>query len=334
MENYNKKLILSIFLTLISVSLLNYIVNPYNIFEQHFFKRLLKPEAKVQERLTKPIGLKMDKRKISAVFFGTSRTDLAINKDDYKELTGENAENLAIGGLSTFEISQMIELALKIHPEIRKIYFAIDFQTFGKTKAKINDNRSEITENPKLQTSELCSALLSISTTGNSIWTIVKNLIGIEERMFYPQGHKHIFKNPKIQNEFNATISEYTGKYKNIEPDENKLNDFKNYTNALKKRGIEVVLFVMPTHITVQNLLDKYEKRKLYNKWLCELSEIGDVINFNTENEYTTEEINPDMQYFFDGSHSTHKFGRIIIKDLISPEQKVGVKIQKKGGKR
>ena len=331
MENYNKKLILSVFLTLLSVSLLNYIVNPYNIFEQRFFKNLLKPEAKVQERLTKPIGLKFDKRKISAVFFGTSRTDLAINKDDYKELTGKNAENLAIGGLSEFEIQKMTDLALKIHPEIKKVYYAIDFQTFGKTKAIINDNRSEITGNPKLQTSELCSALLSISTTGNSIWTIVKNLLHIEQRMFYPQGHKHIFVNPKIQDEFNATISEYTGRYKNIELDENKLNDFKNYANELKSRGIEVILFVMPTHITVQNLIDEAGKREMYNEWLGELSETGDVINFNTENKYTTEEIKPDMQYFFDGSHSTHKFGKIIIKDLISPEPEVGVKIQKKG---
>ena len=331
MENYNKKLILSIFLTLVSISLLNYIVNPYNIFQQHFFKNLLKPEAKVQERLTKPIGLKIDKRKINAVFFGTSRADLAINKDDYKNITGKEAENLAMGGLSEFEIRKMIDLALKIHPEIKEIYLAIDFQTFGKTKTKINDNRSEITDNPKLQASELCSALLSISTTGNSLWTIVKNFLGIEKRMFYSQGHKHIFINEKIQDEFKGTISEYSGRYKDIELDEQKINDFEAYTNELKKRGIKVILFVMPTHITIQNLIDNNGKREIYNEWLQKLAEISDVINFNTENEYTTEEIKPDMEYFFDGSHSTHKFGEIIIKDLVAPEPTVGVKIKEKG---
>ncbi len=332
MKNYNKKLLISLFSFLLAASGLNYIVNPYNIFSQHFFKNLLKPEAKVQERLTKPIGLKIDKRKISAVFMGTSRADLALNKDDYKLLTGENAEIIAIGGLEFPETEKMISIALKTHPEIKKIYMAIDFQTFNKNAAKINDNRSEITDNPKLTAQEMSSALLSVSTLGNSVWTIVKNLVGIEERMFYHQGHKHIFVNPKIENEFLASKTEYGGKYKNFKLDFNDLESFKNYVNKLKSQGYEVKLFIMPTHITLQNLITESGQREQYDLWSEKLSEISDVWDFNIPNEYTQEKIKPDMQYFFDGSHSTHKFGKMIFEDLMTKTPSVAKFIPKKDG--
>lgn len=332
MKNYNKKLLISLFSILLLTAGMNYFINPYNIFAQHFFKTMLKPEAKVQERLTKPIGLKVDKRKISAVFMGTSRTDLAINKDDYKLLTGENAEVIAIGGLEFSEIEKMISIALKTHPEINKIYMAIDFQTFNKNQVKIIDNRSEITENPKLTAQEFSSALLSVSTLGNSVWTIVKNLLKIEERMFYYQGHKHIFVNPKIQKEFAATKSEYSGRYKGFGLDLNELETLKTYVGQLRSSGIEVKMFIMPTHITVQNLITETGKRKEYDLWRSKLAEISDVWDFNIPNQYTQEEIKPDMQYFFDGSHSTHNFGKIIISDLLTDKPAVATLIPKKEG--
>ena len=66
-KNYNKKLLITLFSILAFIVMLNYLVNPYNIFQQRIFKTtLLKPEAKIQERVTKPIGLKINKRKIDA----------------------------------------------------------------------------------------------------------------------------------------------------------------------------------------------------------------------------------------------------------------------------
>ena len=326
MKTYNKKLFLSLFLTLFFIICLNYFINPYNIFKQRIFdKTMLKPEAKVQERYTKPIGLKINSEKIPAIFIGTSRVDLAINKNDYKSFTGMNAENLAVGGINCEEIENMINIALKIHPEIRKIYIGVDFQIFSKDKVKINDNRALITQNPKLEISELCTALLSYGTTGNSFWTIIKNVIGIEKRMFYSDGYKHIFINKDIKDEFDASVYEYNKKYEDYELDYNKITKFKNYVDYLKSEGIEVKLFIMPTHITLQNLIDKTGKRNVYNEWLKELSFIDNVWDFNIKNQYTTEEIKPDMKYFFDGSHSTHIFGKMITEDLLSDNPKYAV---------
>ena len=188
-KNYNKILLKITLPLLIFIIVLNYLVNPYNIFKQRIFpKTLLKPEAKIQERVTKPIGLKIDSRKIDAVFFGTSRADLGLDKEHYKEITGKEAENIAIGGLHFNEMLDAIDISLKIHPEIKHIYLGLDYAVFLKSADNTDDNRATITKNPKLETQELGIALLCLKTTGNSIWTIIQNLSGNNRRMFYASG--------------------------------------------------------------------------------------------------------------------------------------------------
>ena len=325
-RKFNHKILSSILTVLAIVITINYLVNPFNIFKQRIFKNsLLKPEATIQERLTKPISLKIDKRQIDTVFIGTSRADLALNVNDYEKLTHKTARNVALKGLIYEEIEPMLNITLATHPEIKNIYIATDFHTFSKHDKDENNNRMQITKNPKLEFGELSTALLSINTTSNSIWAIVKNIIGVERRMHYKEGHQHIYVNEKIKEEFDRSSSEYDGKYKNYELDYEKIKAFKRYVKKLREEGKNVKLFIMPTHITIQNKIDETGKRKIYHQWLSEMTTLDDVYDFNIKNEYTTEEIKPDMQYFFEGSHSTHKFGEIVIKDLLSDEPKYAV---------
>ena len=324
---YNYKLLGIFIILLASIMLLNYLVNPFNIFKQRIFKNsLLKPEVTLQERLTKPIALKIDREKIDTVFIGTSRVDLGLNTSDYEKLTHKTARNIALKGLVYEEIEPMLNIALATHPEIKNIYLSVDFYTFSKHIAeKGNDNRIQITKNPKLEIGEISTALLSVNTISNSIWTVIKNLIGIERRMYYKEGHQHIYVNEKIQQEFEGTIFEYGSKYKEYELDYSKIEDFKRYVNSLQNEGKNVKIFIMPTHITIQNKIDETGQRNVYKQWCNKLAMIDDVYDFNIKNEYTTEEIKPNMQYFFDASHSTHKFGEIIIRNLLTNSPKYAV---------
>lgn len=119
-KKFNKIILISVLLFLILISTLNFVVNPYNIFNHTFIsKKLLKPEAKVQERYTKIIQMKLDKRDIDTVFIGTSRCDWAINKDYFKKITGKNAENMAMAGLQIGEYLDIIDF---VTTPPRKIY--------------------------------------------------------------------------------------------------------------------------------------------------------------------------------------------------------------------
>lgn len=317
-KNYNKLLFTSSAAILTFIVILNYLVNPYNIFKQRIFKNtLLKPEAKIQERVTKPIGLKIDSRNIDAIFFGTSRADLGLDKEHYKKLTGKEAENIAIGGLHFQEMLDTIDIALKIHPEIKHIYIGLDYGTFLKSKDKNDDHRATITTNPKLEANEIGIALLCLKTTGNSIWTIIKNLSGNKKRMFYASGKKYIFVNKKIKKEFEKSWTEYNNAYTKAELDDKKIQKLNNYYKNLTYKGIEVTLFIMPSHVSEFYFIYKTGNRKNYENWKKSLVSIAPVYDFQYPNIYTTDKITPQMKTFFDASHCTYLVGDKIIDDIV-----------------
>lgn len=328
-EIFNKQVIILVLFILFIISVFNYLINPYNIFKQRFLPdTFLKADAKIQERLTKPIGLKFDKRKIDTIFIGSSRVDLCIDKNDYKSLTNKNAENIAVGGVFPSEIIEMIDITKKIHPEIKNVFVGIDFEYFTGAEQE-DDNRIKITNNPKLSTSEFCTSLLSINTTGTSFWTIFKNLFLSKQRTYYSSGVKFVFVNDNISQEFQNTVTEYTSKYEKYYVDEEKINSLVLYLKQLEKDNKNVKLFIMPTHVTLQKLLYNSNQTQNYNYVKEELSRYFEIYDFNYPNEYTKETVKPDMKYFFDGSHATHYLSKIIISDLLSDKPNLARKITK-----
>lgn len=324
-KKFNIKLF-KIFVTLILfIGLLNYIVNPYNIFDNKFFCNLfLKPEAKVQERYTKFIALKLDKRKIDTVFLGTSRADLALSKIYYKKLTDNNAENLAMGDFYVYEFIDVFKKLILIHPEVKKIYVGIDFAMFKKNRNDDNKyTRYKISEIKNITSSELGFSFLSLKSTGNSIWTVIKNLMRIENRMFTYEGTKHIFVNPDIENEFKDNLDKYSNTYKKFELDNSLFKLLKQLKNMCEERNINITFFIMPSHITDEYLIYKncFEE---YEKWKIELTKIADIYDFQYPNVYSEEKISPDMKYFFESSHSTYLLGNIILDVLMGKNKEFG----------
>ena len=317
-KEYNSVLLKTIIFTIITIIALNYLVNPYNIFKQRIFKNtLLKPEAKIQERITKPLGLKIDNRQIDAVFFGTSRADLGLDKEHYKTITGKEAENIAIGGLLFYEMFDALNVSLKIHPEIKHIYIGLDYGTFLKENHSDYKGRVPITKNPKIQTNELAVALLCTKTTGNSIWTIIKNFSGNKKRMFYASGKKYIFVNKKIKKEFEKAWIEYNKAYIGNITDLEKIELLRNFYNTQKALGREVTLFIMPSHVTEFYFIYKTGSWNEYIKWKKALTSIAPVYDFQYPNKYTKDTIKSDMQTFFDASHCTYVVGNKIIEDIV-----------------
>ena len=328
-RDFNKKLLISFFCIVFSVALLNFLVDPYNIFmKSPLTAHLLKPEAKVQERVTKIIGMKVDNRDISAVFVGTSRTDWALNRDYYKKITGKNAENIAMAGLALEEYEQVVKTVLKIHPEIKDVYFGADFASFSGGEhdaeaAKEEKTKALINSNPKLELSELGTALLSVNTTGNSLWTIVKNLTGIKKRMFASNGLKYVYQNPSIEQEFDATNEKYLKVYKNYSLSQDKLNVLRKIRNLCEDKGVSFHLFVMPTHVRDLELIYSAGKWDDFVNWKKEMAKISPVLDFQVVNEFTAEKIGPNMKNFFETSHATHFMGDRVIDAFVNGESDI-----------
>ncbi len=316
-KKFNTKFLKILLIIIFVLCAVNYAVNPYNIFNNNWFHiNLLKPEAKIQERYTKFIGLKLDRRKLDAIFLGTSRADLALNKYYYKEITGKNAENMAMGGMIVYEYLDSFKETILIHPEIKNIYVGVDFILFDKDRTDTNkDVRYKIKEVKNITPNELGFSLLSIKSTGDSIWTIVKNILGIEKRMFNSDGTKHIFHNEEIENVFAASLREYKGYYSSYDFDYGNIEILKELKQLCEKHNINIRFFIMPSHITDLYLINKLCEKE-YEKWKTALTDIGEIYDFQYPDIYNEEKINPDMKYFFESSHATSTLGNIILEGL------------------
>lgn len=324
-KSFNFNVLKFLLITIASISILNYVINPYNIFPDSFFNlSLLKPEAKIQERVTKFIGLKLDTRKIDTVFIGTSRVDLALDKNYFKKITGKNAENMGMGGLSLDEYIDAVKVILEIHPEIKNIYLATDFATFKKTPVAFSENEAAKIQNDKnIKSDEMALALLSMQTTENSVWTIIKNILGIESRMFLSTGVKHMYANPEIKENFASSIKLYSGHYDNYEVDETKIEKLSELKKYCADKGVNFQLFTMPAHVIELDVIKEKNAWGEYQKWKKQLVNVTDVNDFQYINATTTDKISPDMTTFFDAAHSTYFVGNKIIEDFYSKNNKI-----------
>ena len=324
-KEFNFSLLKILIIIFFVLGTINYIVNPYNIFDNRYLKfSFLKPEAKIQERYTKFIALKLDKRQINTIFMGTSRADLALNKYYYEKITGKSCENLAFGGVFIYEYFDTLKKLILIHPEVKNLYVGLDFVLFDINRIDKNKTtRYKINEEKNITSSELGFSLFSLKSTGDSIWTVIKNLICIEKRMYCFDGTKHIFVNKEIDNEFSKTLNEYSLYYDNFEFDYNMIDKIKELKKLSKERNINIQFFIMPSHILDQYLIYK-KRRSDYEKWKIELTKIADIYDFQYPNFYTEEEIKPNMKYFFEASHSTSNLGNKIIDYLINQNGDIG----------
>ena len=329
-KNFNKKIIKIIIICILLTGVINYIVNPYNIFTSKITQnKLLKPKMKLQERYTKFMALKMDKRQIDTVFVGSSRVDWALSKEYYKQITGKEAENLGMGGLYVSEYTDIINALLLIHPEVKNIYLGIDFAAFSKNRKDKNiRSRYKIIPTKEITSSEIGFALFSIKTLYYSIWTVIKNLIGIESRMYNPDGTKHVYIDNHYKLSYKGAIIEYKSYYKNFDFDEDAYKILQNVKEICEKKGINVYFFIMPSHIYDLYLIDTMSYN-LYTKWKTGLVQIADVIDFQYPSIYAEEELSPEIKYFFEAAHSTNNMGNIIIDVFAGANNDFGHKLNK-----
>ena len=325
-KNYNNQFFKTFLILISAIICLNYFINPYNIFDNSYLPfAFLKPEATIQERYTKFIALKLNRKKLDTVFLGTSRVDYALQKKHYTAITGKSAENLGVGGLFINEYTDILDEILLIHPEIKNVYLGLDFATFSKNREDNNQKtRYKISKTPYITPNELGFSILSLKSTGDSIWTVIKNLLGLESRMFYTDGTKHVYYNKDIEKSFNKSFKEYKKYYQYYELNPQAFNTIQKLVKSCQNRNINIVVFIMPTHITDQYLIYKTERWEDFAQWKKTLTQIAPIYDFQYPHAYNCEDITPDMTYFFESSHSTHILGDKIIDSLLGKNRSYG----------
>ena len=329
MEKYKKsnKRILIIFICLLTIiAIFNVVMDPYNVFmSPDLGFNSLKPEAKRQERLTKVIGLKLDKRKLDSIFIGTSRVDWAINKQHYKEITGKETESMAVVGLGFDEYLDLARLCLKLHPEVKKIYMGLDLYTFNKN-FKGNKQTIPFNKNKYLTTQELATVLFAGDTTVSSFITLFRNVLPNSDKtkLYTRMGTTYRFNNKLINVFFRNAWRKYYELYDEYEFNNEYYDKLQTLKSDLKKQGVDLIFFHTTGHITDIDVIYETGMWNTFTKWKKDLTKISDIYDFYYYNDVNNCEITPDIQNFTDAAHASDLTGKKIIATLTGSNNNYG----------
>ena len=126
-QRFNKAFVITLFFTIVFIVSLNYLIDPYDVFHIKNRFNINKPHADSNQRVSKVPALKLNREKIDAIWVGSSRTGWSSNVEYESSVLNANIKNLALNGCSFYEAITMAKNAIIIHPEIKTVYFGIDF---------------------------------------------------------------------------------------------------------------------------------------------------------------------------------------------------------------
>ena len=250
------------------------------------------------------------KTNINIIFTGSSREDFSLPDNYCKKITNENCLNMGMQSARFNEHKYIIQRALELQPKLKTVLIGVDFDFYYLNDTNKTSNLENY-ENSKFQ--NYSTILFSLDALNSSIMTIIKSVNPKYQKGYLPNGMKKIFVNTKIDSSFEQTINQYKFvglEFINQEPD---LNDLKNLVLSLKKRNINVVLFMQPVHSSFYEIIKQNGAWDNILKFKIELASIQPFYDFYYPSHFSNEKIYPQMKYFFESSHCTHIVGEKIL---------------------
>ncbi len=310
-KKYNVLLIVIIIFTVLFTAVVNYLVDPFDIFRVLKMKgfNLIKPCLTKQERMTKIPQLKLLKDNIDIIYVGSSKSGWWLDTDYHSKLTGKKVYSETLSSSSPSETIIMAENCILIHPEIKKVYFGLDFFSFSKKFYNTAINLDRIND-VKLTKQELLPLILSLDTFNYSIQTVLKNRKHKKNASNVKNNTNTL--NPRAEHYFKSTVKKYTRDYySDYELDYSVVNDLKKFEKFANSRNVEVVFFVTPSHIV--DIINIYEHGliNIYYEFKKMLANNINYYDLSFISKYNTEPVSPEMIYYRDAVHATNLLGKL-----------------------
>lgn len=326
-KKFNFLIILTVVITVIVVCVINLLVDPFDIFKIVKINgfNYEKPCISKQERMTKIPQLKLNKDKIDIIYVGSSKTDWWLNPKYHSKISKENVVAMTLSSSSLQESIIMAYNSILIHPEIKKVYFGLDFFSFSKNFYNTSVNIDKISD-VNITKSEILPLVISFDTFKYSIQTISANLKMKNSQNKSNSAPNVIQKrNPNAQHYFKEALKKYKRDYySDYELNYNAIKDLNDFLDFAKSKNVDVIFFITPTHITdiinikENGLIDEYWefKRLLVKNY--------DLYDLSIINKYNTETISEDMLYFRDSVHASGILGDLFAQSFyIKPNDTV-----------
>jgi hypothetical protein len=325
------KIWISILMALPLVGVINYVVDPYGIYNTNYFS--FDKIAQVNKiKLIKAIKTKDIKP--SSISLGNSRADGGYDPT-HKYFT-KPSYNIATGGGTLYENKKYLNLALKQN-NLKKVLLVVNYRIFNEGyQTNVNDFETYFNNINKYK------YLLSLITLKDSFLTLIG--ASVVDTLYNENGqrqhnwgqiHADLTSNG-YKGRFDGT-SEYYKKFStNYIYGDTKRKTFLDFEEMVKlcyENNIELDIIFGPSHIRLWESIDYYLG---YDKWLkwkkdvvLSVNKIANqqkkkqfrIMDFSVYHNLTAEKIPTDkstkMKYHWEASHYKNDLGLIVLDRLV-----------------
>lgn len=351
---YNKWLIILVIGLLVFVVLLNFIVDPldiYRIGEKKGFNKI-KPEVASYSRLSKPIQTELLQPK--SIAFGSSRVEYGMNMSH--SAWQKPALNNALSGTSIYDISRLFQHAIATAP-IETAVIGVDLFMFNVYREKYKTINEKVlatshdgVRSPLHKSQQLLLTLFSKDIFLASLTTLRKQKQKEQRYTKYGQlinsrtvnkildkgGFNRIFRNMTKKLPAVLWTECRDGRFSYQGKGENSLEAFRNILTMARDNNVQLKFFISPTHAWLLEAMDaiglwqEFEKMKrtLVKEVALANEQAGkdfvELWDFSGYTSYTTEKVpvvgdnKTIMKWYIDPSHYSDDLGDIMLGVMLS----------------
>lgn len=321
------------FSSILFIIAINYTIDPYQIFV-HKPRNILYDSKVIDDRKVIYPKMKLYANKnYDMAITGSSSVDTIVTQQKLeKNFPNNSIYKFTMISINPSEQYELIKNFIKLNPEVKKIYIAVDFDEMTLTIPNMLPKYS----GDKLNSREVAFILLSAETTKRSLTSIylTARYIIFPDTMFLLK-KSPFFSKFKIFGKYRHKIVQDYNRYPRLRYTDwniRKINkDSYKYLKKIKelcdKNNKQVVFWTCPLH---SNALYDIYYQGVYNElevFKRELVKIAPFYDFLYVCEYTNQPISPQCPYFTNAMHGDKALGDLIMKKIVLNEGKYGVYI-------
>lgn len=310
--------------------LINWFIDPYSVWNSPTVAGLnqTKPHRSLEYvRLFKAVDVTRIKPK--TIFLGTSRTEYGLDPTHPSVTKNLPAYNLALSDASAYEMMRYFQHALVNQPELKTVVIGIDFFMFNDFKKPQSSFTEDRLEKQSISLRDALDVSLSFSALQLSKETIGFNRKHSNSTSPYAENgwrvEQYFFEHNSLAtpNRFERSLSNFLeNPYKKYKLSTKELNHLKTIIDICGKRGIEVKVFISPSHATQWEAVRAAGLWQEFEQWKREVSKIAPVWDFSGYNSITSEPVRNEMNNYLDSSHYRKKVGDLVLNRLFSAQEK------------
>ncbi len=266
------------------------------------------------------------------LILGNSRIDRGVDPANYPDI---RAYNGSYPGAIPHELFANLKTAYGVNSNLKVVFIGVDLMMFNHLR---NPSQTEFSVSGDRPLSIYYDAFtkfikmnLSWDTLIQSLSTLKYNFKNAHGLFYSKLGHFAFFDHSPINDaQLNSdqllrTYASETDVFKDYKISKPSLAGLKEIVTFCRQNSLQLKIFIAPTHPTMQELIFQLGLWPTWETWKRNLVEIAPIYDYSTYDQYTTEPIKKQMEYFYEVAHFKPALGRILMRDLLNPTESLSL---------